>query len=72
MLRRLTERGLLAECVTEPCGEAGDGDARRRSYQLTARGRSLLRDELARLELLLRSAPANSAIAGRSGGGRPR
>ena len=49
-LRRLVEQGLIEES-----GEAS-GDARRRCYQLTRRGRAVLGAEIRRLEDLLRAA----------------
>jgi DNA-binding PadR family transcriptional regulator len=68
VLHRLAERGLLRETDGS---EAGAGaDSRKRTYELTAGGRSALRDELSRLDGLLRSAAARRALAGRGGGKR--
>jgi DNA-binding PadR family transcriptional regulator len=72
VLHRLSARGLLREHGPGSVSANGEGGgARRRAYQLTARGQAALREELARLDLLLRSAPARTALAERSGGEKP-
>lgn len=65
VLHRLAQRDLLRE-TESAAGGAGE-DARRRTYELAPDGRSALREELARLGELLRSAPAKRALAGRGG-----
>lgn len=66
VLHRLTARGLLRAAGAATNGDVTD--ARRRAYELTSRGQTALREELARLDRLLRSDPARSALHERSGG----
>jgi DNA-binding PadR family transcriptional regulator len=76
VLHRLAARALLRETARQSPSEAGgeaDGgedstDARRRTYELTPAGQVALRDELARLDELLRTTLARRALAGRDGG----
>lgn len=73
VLHRLTARGLLRAATAGATTNDGElTDARRRAYELTSRGQIALREELARLERLLRSAPARNALHERSGGGKSR
>jgi PadR family transcriptional regulator, regulatory protein PadR len=73
VLHRLTARGLLrAAAAGAATGDGENGDVRRRTYQLTARGQAALREELARLDGLLRSAPARGVLGQRPGGEKSR
>ena len=47
-LAKMLEAGLIRELE----GETGDGDERRRLYEMTASGRDALRDEAGRLQRL--------------------
>lgn len=55
---RMREDGWIGE-VEAPAGEE---DPRRRFYALTARGRSVLRDEIARLDALVADARRKSVL----------
>jgi DNA-binding PadR family transcriptional regulator len=76
VLHRLAARALLRETARQSTSDADGGDAdgcedstdaRRRTYELTVAGQVALRDELARLDELLRTTPARRALAGRGG-----
>jgi DNA-binding PadR family transcriptional regulator len=54
VLRRMRRVGWIREDVSaETSGKEGDSDPRRKTYQITTMGRSLLSAEVARLEKLL-------------------
>ena len=60
-LRDLTELDAIEPLEGD---EDPDDDQRRRYYQLTARGRELLRDEVDRLQALVDTARASEALGG--------
>ncbi len=55
-LRRMRQRGLVAETGRRPAPESGD--ERRRYYRITAHGRRLAAEETARMAALVRAARA--------------
>lgn len=55
-LRRMRQRGLVAETGRRPAPESGD--ERRRYYRITALGRRRAADETARMDELVRAARA--------------
>ena len=61
VLRRMERDGWIREVASSP-----DEDARRRSYTITARGRTVLRQEVERLDHLLRQ--VRPSLAGGRGG----
>lgn len=72
VLRRMRKGGWIREAVGRRNGQAGaDDDAgRRKTYEITGFGRSLLRAEVARLERLLRSTRPALADGSAPGGAR--
>lgn len=62
VLRRMRRDGWIREVT-----RAADLDARRRTYAITASGRSVLRREVERLDQLLRQVRPALAGSGRSG-----
>lgn len=59
-MRDMVAEGLIAEITVEG---AGDDDQRRRNYELTAFGRSVLRADVQRLAKLVEAARAAHVIA---------
>jgi DNA-binding PadR family transcriptional regulator len=63
-LTKLLEGGMITESASS---DALEGDARRRYYALTKRGRALLADELGALEDILRVARSKKLVVQRRG-----
>jgi len=59
-LQRLMEQGLVEE--SDGPAPAAKGDERRRYYRLTRSGREALREEIERLDAVLRAARTNRII----------